>query len=251
MTDVDFRFTIGPVIQDAYQKRIVFTHTDIDYSDMNVRDPYDPNNILYRCATRYYLNSDNDIDLAEKDSNFDLSYVKHRLFHDVRPRYSKSSIMILEIDQEKILDASSLRDTDKLKFHATFLREALSEDAYAIIIMKDPEFFQHAAARSAYPKFSPTSISSGYYAFYYNHSNLLKKSQTYRIYLNERLLVERVWDTEVDCNRFCYEETISLNNIPKDGYNFKLVTSLNLGFVTALVNGVRHPITGKSFSLES
>lgn len=252
MTDVDFRFTIGPTTKDVYQKTTYLNPSIPKHPDENIRNgAFNPEYPWERCIIRYFLNSEDDLRRAEEDSGFDLSYARHRLAHDVRLRYSKASVTVLDFDKNKILDNLHLRYKGSKVLEYYLHNEAVNEDAYPVVILKNIEFFQAVQSLGKFKGYISKEISPEYQAFSYNHKELDKKDRKYRLYLNERLLVERVWDTEVDCNRFCYEETISLNNIPKDGYNFKLVTSLNLGFVTALVNGMRHPVTGKSFSLES
>lgn len=236
MINSDFRFLIGPNIKDVYQKKLTAIKT---YNSTGID----------RCIIRYFIYSIDDLKRAEEDCGFDLSHAKDRLIHDVRLRYDKMSLILMDFDKGKVKANLSSR-FDGTRFERILHEEALNENAYPLVMMKHQEYFKIALQSRRFIDYIPQTIGD-FNIFSYNHKQLTKKDQTYRLYLNDRLFIERVWDFNVDSERFCYEEIVSLNKLPRDGLNFKLVTNLNLDFLKVNVNGEDHPATGKSFSLES
>ena len=71
----------------------------------------------------------------------------------------------------------------------------------------------------------------------------------YRIYLNDRMLIERVMMPGIPLDRKVWQEQVSFSKIPADGFNFRLETSLNIQFDKVDLNGIITQPMDKSFSV--
>jgi hypothetical protein len=75
-----------------------------------------------------------------------------------------------------------------------------------------------------------------------------KLPDRYRLYLNDRVLTERIYETKLEHDRRCYAESIWIKNEPAQGFNFTLATDLNLTIAAVDIDGVRHPVNAKTFT---
>ena len=254
MTYQNFQFFIQPVEQDIYDKKVClpsFRLDQLDFANRNGGYGGNYNEYFDFVSSWFLLNSKKDIDKAEEDLSIDISFIRKKISHYSRVKETNSSLIYLDFDEQAVRKNLHL---GRVPFNDSiverFLEWSKLHNAYPMILMSDLRYYQKSVAYRRTAGFDSVVLSNQQVLF--PKAEILRKSeQTYRLYLNDRLLVERVWDFNVDSDKFCYCEEVNLSKIPTQGLNFTLKTPLNLQFSSVLVNGVYTPAAGKSFSLES
>lgn len=93
------------------------------------------------------------------------------------------------------------------------------------------------------------NFEAGDYRVFIRDKNSQPNDWHYRIYLNDRMLIERVMMPGIPLDRKVWQEQLSFSKIPADGFNFRLETSLNIQFDKVDLNGIITQPMDKSFSV--
>ena len=86
-----------------------------------------------------------------------------------------------------------------------------------------------------------------------SESNLPKLKSNkwhYRIYLNDRMLIERIMMPGLPLDRKIWQEQLSFSSVPAAGFNFRLETGLNIQFDKVDFNGNLTYPSAKIFSVD-
>lgn len=75
------------------------------------------------------------------------------------------------------------------------------------------------------------------------------KDWHYQIYLNDRMMIQRIMMPGLPLDRKVWQEQLSFSKVPAEGFNFRLETNLNIQFNKVDLNGIVTQPMDKSFSV--
>lgn len=206
-----------------------------------------------RIIHRYIINSNRDLDRVQQEHpHLDLNYIKQKLDDpEIRMRYGSISLMI--IDGHPIRFQKKLEEIGRISPEDTWqhIKRYISEDGYNITISSHFSYIEKLLFvdddKVRYEEEYTTKFIRTYYK---KDLEVSKRNWSYRLYINDRVLIERPFELQLSFIRW-YQEIVILSSIPKQGYNFRLETPLNLRIMAVKVNEEKLELTPGvlSFSL--
>lgn len=252
MTDHKFDFIIGTKFDDAFQSGEYIIPLDewtISHHHTHLRQT-----VSHRSLRHYLIRSRSDMDrLAEENIPHDLiwaSWIQGKCI-----TYDKLCIMVTDYvlldpaDDKSHLMVPVIRDPEKgriIKAESLLKDQLITENVAVVLVINSDFYMERSVKEGRFPEYcDPVRLDSHHVLFYPSY---LSPKPRYRLYLNDRMMIERVYEIDLDHSDQCYNENMIFNRVPAEGFNFRLESELNITLLAVDILEQRTVIGQDTFS---
>lgn len=210
-------------------------------------DEFDPAwNLRY--LQDFRINTAHDLDKLNDIHPIPIDPLRDLLDDSTRILFPDIMFIIPVFDKDKIRPYIKPFDGRRNKSEISIFKNAQidSPRVYCVLVVKN-KFYSDTVGLNFLRDHIRQDIGE-YQLFIPKTESIPQDIPKYRLYLNDRLLTERIYETSLEHDRRCYAESIWIKNKPSDGFNFTLATDLNLTIAAVDIDGVRHRVNAKTFT---
>ena len=196
----------------------------------------------------FRANTLNDLKRLNELHDIPLEYIENILNDKIRVSFPDTVFIRNIYDKDKIGPHIKPYQGQQIRPEHLMRDRILVENprAYCILIFKNKT---HVDLRQEfYLDYYDRRDVDEYQLFVPKPESIPQDIPKYRLYLNDRLLTERIYETSLEHDRRCYAESIWIKNEPEKGFNFTLATDLNITIAAVDIDGVRHRVNAKTFT---
>jgi hypothetical protein len=211
------------------------------------RGEFDPSwNLSY--VQSFKSSTRNDLKRLNEIHDIPLDHIEGLLDKEIRILYPDISFIRPVYDKDKLIPHIKPYYGQEIRPEHVIRDRLLDANpkTYCIIVFKNKD--QVDRRQEFYLDYYNRVDVGVYQLFIPKPESIPQDIPKYRLYLNDRLLTERIYETSLEHDRRCYAESIWIKNEPEKGFNFTLATDLNITIAAVDIDGVRHRVNAKTFT---
>ena len=175
-----------------------------------------------RVSISYQINHPEEVDLIDEDIPHSILKDKIRELHGF---YRKFTIIVVDFSEDRIQQHADKRIQLKPGPEVIQLAKSHNKINCSIMIMKNKAYHDEVTATKKYTNNHPVcqavDLDTGHQMYLPMKVNQTALDDRYRLYLGNRMLIERLYIKDLDFEEKSWIETIILKDVPEDSFRIE------------------------------